>query len=74
MERTPMSSPVVIVGAGPGGAAAAIALAQRGARDITLLDKDHFQWTASLVKYADARGADGVSWSVGHHQLDVAKF
>jgi len=33
---------VVIVGAGPGGAAAAVALAQRGVRDVVLLDKDQF--------------------------------
>jgi geranylgeranyl reductase family protein len=37
-----MSSPVVIVGAGPGGAAAAIALAQRNVRDITLIDRARF--------------------------------
>jgi geranylgeranyl reductase family protein len=38
-----MSSPsVVIVGAGPGGAAAAVALASRGVRDVVLLDKDQF--------------------------------
>src|SRR6185369_2099878 len=33
---------VVIVGAGPGGAAAAVELAQQGARDVLLLDKDPF--------------------------------
>jgi geranylgeranyl reductase family protein len=32
----------VIVGAGPGGAAAAVALAQHGVRDVLLLDKDQF--------------------------------
>src|SRR5437762_2509187 len=32
----------VIVGAGPGGAAAAVRLAQRGVRDVVLLDKDPF--------------------------------
>jgi geranylgeranyl reductase family protein len=37
-----MPSPVVIVGAGPGGAAAAVSLAQRGVRDVILLDKDQF--------------------------------
>lgn len=37
-----MPSPVVIVGAGPGGAAAAVSLAQRGVRDVVLLDKDQF--------------------------------
>src|SRR5579871_1580847 len=37
-----MSSSVVIVGAGPGGAAAAVGLASRGVRDILLLDKDQF--------------------------------
>jgi geranylgeranyl reductase family protein len=37
-----MSNSVVIVGAGPGGAAAAVALAQRGVRDVLLLDKDQF--------------------------------
>lgn len=37
-----MRSPVVIVGAGPGGSAAAIALAQRGIQDVILLDKDQF--------------------------------
>jgi len=33
---------VVIVGAGPAGAAAAIALSQAGIRDVLLLDRDHF--------------------------------
>jgi geranylgeranyl reductase family protein len=33
---------VVIVGAGPGGASAAVALAERGVRDVVLLDKDQF--------------------------------
>jgi menaquinone-9 beta-reductase len=33
---------VVIVGAGPGGSAAAIALAQRGVRDIVLIDRARF--------------------------------
>lgn len=37
-----MSSSVVIIGAGPGGAAAAVSLAQRGVRDVVLLDKDTF--------------------------------
>jgi geranylgeranyl reductase family protein len=32
----------VIIGAGPGGAAAAVRLAQRGVRDILLVDKDQF--------------------------------
>src|SRR5437762_5625787 len=32
----------IIVGAGPGGAAAAVRLAQRGVRDVLLLDKDDF--------------------------------
>jgi geranylgeranyl reductase family protein len=33
---------IVIVGAGPGGASAAVRLAQRGVRDVLLLDKDQF--------------------------------
>jgi menaquinone-9 beta-reductase len=37
-----MRSPVVIVGAGPGGSAAAITLAKRGIQDVILLDKDEF--------------------------------
>jgi geranylgeranyl reductase family protein len=37
-----MRTSVVVVGAGPGGAAAAVALAQRGVRDVVLLDKDTF--------------------------------
>jgi geranylgeranyl reductase family protein len=37
-----MTSPVVIVGAGPGGASAAVSLAQRGVRGVILLDKDTF--------------------------------
>src|SRR5262249_36047118 len=37
-----MSSSVVIVGAGPGGAAAAVGLATRGVRDVLLLDRDEF--------------------------------
>src|SRR5436305_11960577 len=32
----------IIVGAGPGGAAAAVRLGQRGVRDVLLLDKDRF--------------------------------
>lgn len=37
-----MPPSVVIIGAGPGGASAAVALAQRGVRDVVLLDKDAF--------------------------------
>jgi menaquinone-9 beta-reductase len=37
-----MKKQVVIVGAGPGGAAAAVRLAQRGVREVLLLDKDEF--------------------------------
>jgi geranylgeranyl reductase family protein len=37
-----MHHQVVIVGAGPGGAAAALALAQRGVKDVLLLDRDPF--------------------------------
>jgi geranylgeranyl reductase family protein len=37
-----MHHEVVIVGAGPGGAAAALALAQRGVKDVLLLDRDPF--------------------------------
>ena len=37
-----MHHEVVIVGAGPGGSAAALALAQRGVKDILLLDRDPF--------------------------------
>lgn len=37
-----MDAQVVIVGAGPAGAAAAIALSQAGIRDVLLLDRDHF--------------------------------
>ena len=37
-----MHHQVVIVGAGPGGAAAALALAQRGLKDVLLLDRDPF--------------------------------
>jgi geranylgeranyl reductase family protein len=37
-----MQNRAVIIGAGPGGAAAAIRLAQRGVRDVVLLDKDRF--------------------------------
>src|SRR3954466_11776655 len=37
-----MKKQVVIVGAGPGGAAAAVRLAQRGGREGLLLDKDEF--------------------------------
>jgi geranylgeranyl reductase family protein len=37
-----MTHSVVIVGAGPSGAAAAVSLAQRGVRDVVLLDKDPF--------------------------------
>lgn len=37
-----MRKTAVIIGAGPGGAAAAVRLAQRGVRDIVLVDKDRF--------------------------------
>src|SRR5437016_914765 len=37
-----MKKQVVIVGAGPGGASAAVRLAQRGVREVLLLDKDEF--------------------------------
>jgi geranylgeranyl reductase family protein len=37
-----MKKTVVVVGAGPGGAAAAVRLAQRGVRNVLLLDKDQF--------------------------------
>src|SRR5688572_12593495 len=37
-----MKKQVVIVGAGPGGSAAAVRLAQRGVRNVLLLDKDQF--------------------------------
>src|SRR5690348_13208787 len=37
-----MNKSVVIVGAGPGGSAAAVRLAQRGVKNVLLLDKDQF--------------------------------
>jgi len=37
-----MDAEVLIVGAGPAGASAAVALAQRGVRDILLVDRDRF--------------------------------
>jgi geranylgeranyl reductase family protein len=37
-----MDSQVIIVGAGPAGASAAVALAQAGVRDVRLLDRDRF--------------------------------
>src|SRR5258708_10538691 len=37
-----MDSEVFVVGAGPAGASAAVALAQLGVRDVLLLDRDHF--------------------------------
>src|SRR5258708_27448388 len=37
-----MDSEVLVVGAGPAGASAAVALAQLGVRDVLLLDRDHF--------------------------------
>ena len=37
-----MDAQVIIVGAGPAGAAAAIALSQAGVGDVLLLDRDHF--------------------------------
>ena len=37
-----MRNTAVIIGAGPGGAAAAVRLAQRGVKDVMLIDKDRF--------------------------------
>src|SRR5579883_2715145 len=37
-----MNNSVLVVGAGPGGAAAAVRLAQRGVKNVVLLDKDKF--------------------------------
>ncbi len=37
-----MNNSVVIIGAGPGGAAAAVRLAQRGIKNVLLVDKDEF--------------------------------
>src|SRR5438477_3553224 len=37
-----MRNTAVIIGAGPGGAAAAIRLLQRGIKDVVLVDKDRF--------------------------------
>jgi geranylgeranyl reductase family protein len=37
-----MPTSAVIIGAGPGGATAALSLAKRGVRDVVLLDRDHF--------------------------------
>src|SRR3954471_20338128 len=37
-----MRKTAVIIGAGPGGGAAAVRLLQRGVRDVVLLDKDRF--------------------------------
>ncbi len=37
-----MASTAVVIGAGPGGAAAAVRLGQRGIKKIYLVDKDHF--------------------------------
>jgi menaquinone-9 beta-reductase len=37
-----MEKQIAIVGAGPGGIAAAIRLAQRGVKDVVLLERDHF--------------------------------
>ncbi len=37
-----MDSQVLIVGAGPAGASAAIALAQAGVKDVLMVDRDHF--------------------------------
>jgi menaquinone-9 beta-reductase len=37
-----MRNTAVIIGAGPGGAAAAVRLAQRGVKDVVLVDKDRF--------------------------------
>src|SRR5438445_7681203 len=37
-----MRNTAVIIGAGPGGAAAAVRLAQRGIKDVVLVDKDRF--------------------------------
>ncbi len=53
-----MVASVVIVGAGPGGAAAAVSLAARGVRDVVLLDKDAFPRDKTC---GSARSPNGVA-------------
>src|SRR5437773_1403803 len=62
-----MKTTAVIIGAGPGGAAAAVRLAQRGVRDVVLVDKDRFPRDKTCgsalspngLKVAGVRGKDG---------------
>jgi geranylgeranyl reductase family protein len=72
---------VVIIGAGPGGAAAAVRLAQRGVKDVLLLDKDQFPRDKTCgsalspngVKLIDSLGIGGDVKRLGYriHSLRV---
>ena len=56
-----MANKVVVVGAGPGGGAAAIQLLQRGVREVVLLDRDAFprEKTCGSALSPNALGIDG---------------
>jgi geranylgeranyl reductase family protein len=75
IARWAMRKTAVIIGAGPGGAAAAVRLAQRGFRDVVLLDKDRFPREKTCgsalspngLKIADELGIGAEVKRLGYH-------
>ena len=70
-----MRNTAVIIGAGPGGAAAAVRLAQRGVKGVVLVDKDHFPRDKTCgsalspngLKIADELGIGAEVKRLGYH-------
>ena len=70
-----MRNTAVIVGAGPGGAAAAVRLAQRGVKGVVLIDKDRFPREKTCgsalspngLKMADELGIGAEVKRLGYH-------
>src|SRR5262245_27713800 len=70
-----MQNTAVIIGAGPGGAAAAVRLAQRGIKRVVLVDKDRFPREKTCgsalspngLKLCEALGIGGEVKRLGYH-------